>query len=353
MAAHQAPPPHEMAPPPAHARGFGAKSESRPSPPARPAPPPPPLTHRRPPSLLPRSAAAMIGQKTLHSFFSPAPAKKRGRSPEPGGDSEVSAAKKAKEGGDEASQALSAEQQERIRKNKEAARQLLAQRNVPPGFGESWRRQLAGEFSKPYFVELMAFVAEERKRHTVYPPPEQVFTWTQMCDIWDVKVVILGQDPYHGPKQAHGLCFSVQKPVPPPPSLENIYKELSEDIEGFTHPGHGDLTGWAKQGVLLLNAVLTVRAHQATSHKERGWEQFTDVVVSWLNKNLQGLVFMLWGAYAQRKGSSIDRKRHHVLQTVHPSPLSANRGFFGCRHFSKTNEFLKKSGKKPIDWKAL
>ncbi|RLV99802.1 hypothetical protein DV515_00009378 [Chloebia gouldiae] len=288
----------------------------------------------------------MIGQRTLHSFFSPAPAKKRGRSPEPGGDSEMSAAKKAKEAGDKASPgALSAEQQERIRKNKEAARQLLAERNVPPGFGDSWRRQLAGEFSKPYFMELMTFVAEERKRYTVYPPPEQVFTWTQMCDIWDVsraavwgslscsgefktlkvKVVILGQDPYHGPKQAHGLCFSVQKPVPPPPSLENIYRELSEDIEGFTHPGHGDLTGWAKQ----------------------------DVVVSWLNKNLHGLVFMLWGAYAQRKGSSIDRKRHHVLQTVHPSPLSVNRGFFGCRHFSKTNEFLKKSGKKPIDWKAL
>ncbi|OWK61183.1 Uracil-DNA glycosylase [Lonchura striata] len=219
----------------------------------------------------------MIGQRTLHSFFSPAPAKKRGRSPEPGGESEVSAAKKAKEAGDQASQgALSAEQQERIRRNKEAARQLLAERNVPPGFGDSWRRQLAGEFSKPYFMELMAFVAEERKRYTVYPPPEQVFTWTQMCDIWD-----------------------------------------------------------------------------ATSHKERGWEQFTDVVVSWLNKNLHGLVFMLWGAYAQRKGSSIDRKRHHVLQTVHPSPLSVNRGFFGCRHFSKTNEFLKKSGKKPIDWKAL
>ncbi|NWV17028.1 UNG glycosylase, partial [Origma solitaria] len=324
----------------------------------------------------------MIGQRTLHSFFSPAPAKKRGRSPEPGGDSEVasvSAAKKAKEAGNEVGQVLSAEQRERIRKNKEAAQQLLAQRNVPPGFGESWQRQLSGEFSKPYFVEvssilrsppsgrcgpaapaepplppqLMKFVAEERKRYTVYPPPEQVFTWTQMCDIWDVKVVILGQDPYHGPKQAHGLCFSVQKPVPPPPSLENIYKELSEDIEGFTHPGHGDLTGWAKQGVLLLNAVLTVRAHQATSHKERGWEQFTDVVVSWLNKNLHGVVFMLWGAYAQRKGSSIDRKRHHVLQTVHPSPLSVNRGFFGCRHFSKTNEFLKKSGKKPIDWKAL
>ncbi|KAM9371537.1 uracil-DNA glycosylase isoform 1-T1 [Phaethornis superciliosus] len=272
---------------------------------------------------------------------------------------QLSAAKKAKAAGGEAGAAspLSSEQLERMRQNKEAALQRLAERNVPRGVGESWGRQLAGEFSKPYFIKLMGFVAEERKRYTVYPPPEQVFTWTQMCDIRDVyfqvKVVILGQDPYHGPNQAHGLCFSVQKPVPPPPSLENIYKELSTDIEDFTHPGHGDLTGWAKQGVLLLNSVLTVRAHQATSHKERGWEQFTDVVVSWLNKNLHGVVFMLWGAYAQKKGSSIDRKRHHVLQTVHPSPLSVNRGFFGCRHFSKTNELLKKSGKKPIDWRAL
>uniref|UniRef100_A0A8V5GS54 Uracil-DNA glycosylase n=2 Tax=Melopsittacus undulatus TaxID=13146 RepID=A0A8V5GS54_MELUD len=301
------------------------------------------------------TGAAMIGQRTLHCFFSAAPAKRRSRSPEPGGDAEVSAAKKAKVAGDGSggSFLLSPEQLERIRRNKEAARQRLAERNVPPGFGESWRRQLAAEFSKPYFVQLMEFVAKERERYTVYPPPEQVFTWTQMCDIRDVKVVILGQDPYHGPNQAHGLCFSVQKPVPPPPSLENIYKELSTDIEDFTHPGHGDLTGWAKQGVLLLNAVLTVRAHQATSHKERGWEQFTDVVVSWLNKNLHGVVFMLWGAYAQKKGSSIDRKRHHVLQTVHPSPLSVNRGFFGCRHFSKTNELLKKAGKKPIDWRAL
>lgn len=139
-----------------------------------------------------------------------------------------------------------------------------------------------------------------------------------MCDIRDVKVVILGQDPYHGPNQAHGLCFSVQRPVPPPPSLENIYKELSTDVDGFVHPGHGDLSGWAKQGVLLLNAVLTVRAHQANSHKERGWEQFTDAVVSWLNQNAHGLVFLLWGSYAQKKGSAIDRKRHHVLQTAHP-----------------------------------
>lgn len=199
----------------------------------------------------------------------------------------------------------------------------------------------------------MGFVAEERKHHKVYPPPEQVFTWTQMCDIRDVKVVILGQDPYHGPNQAHGLCFSVQRPVPPPPSLENIFKELSTDIDGFVHPGHGDLSGWARQGVLLLNAVLTVRAHQANSHKERGWEQFTDAVVSWLNQNLSGLVFLLWGSYAQKKGSAIDRKRHHVLQTAHPSPLSVYRGFFGCRHFSKANELLQRSGKKPINWKEL
>ncbi|XP_013918577.1 PREDICTED: uracil-DNA glycosylase [Thamnophis sirtalis] len=251
---------------------------------------------------------------------------------------------------------LSPELVERIRKNKEAALQKLAARtasSIPAELGQSWRVSLAGEFAKPYFAQLMTFVAEERKRCTVYPPQHQVFTWTQLCDIRDVKVVILGQDPYHGPNQAHGLCFSVQRPVPPPPSLENIYKELAADIEGFSHPGHGDLTGWAKQGVLLLNAVLTVRAHQANSHRERGWEPFTDAVVSWLNENLDGLVFMLWGAYAQKKGSSIDRKRHHVLQTAHPSPLSVHRGFFGCKHFSKTNELLKKSGKQLIDWKAL
>ncbi|XP_067862160.1 uncharacterized protein [Heptranchias perlo] len=248
---------------------------------------------------------------------------------------------------------LSPEQLSRIERNKQAALLRLATRNVPEGFGESWRKELMMEFAKPYFIKLMGFVALERKRCTVYPPPHQVFMWTETCNICDVKVVILGQDPYHGPNQAHGLCFSVKRPVPPPPSLENMYKELQSDIEGFEHPGHGDLTGWAKQGVLLLNAVLTVRAHQANSHKERGWEDFTDAVVSWLNNNRDGVVFMLWGAYAQRKGSAIDRTRHHVLQAVHPSPLSAHRGFFGCKHFSRTNEFLKKSGKAPINWKLL
>nr|XP_020025570.1 uracil-DNA glycosylase [Castor canadensis] len=270
---------------------------------------------------------------------------------------QASPAKKSCAGQDEPgtppSSPLSPEQLVRIQRNKAAALLRLAARNVPVGFGESWKKQLSGEFGKPYFIKLMGFVAEERKHYTVYPPPHQVFTWTQMCDIRDVKVVVLGQDPYHGPSQAHGLCFSVQRPVPPPPSLENIYKELSTDVDGFAHPGHGDLSGWAKQGVLLLNAVLTVRAHQANSHKERGWEQFTDAVVSWLNQNLNGLVFLLWGSYAQKKGSAIDRKRHHVLQTAHPSPLSVYRGFFGCRHFSKANELLQKSGKKPINWKEL
>ncbi|XP_042579370.1 uracil-DNA glycosylase-like [Cyprinus carpio] len=202
-------------------------------------------------------------------------------------------------------------------------------------------------------VSKKGFMLERLDMHTLFAG---IMNESKVLRVWNnmrVKVVILGQDPYHGPNQAHGLCFSVQRPVSPPPSLVNIFKELASDIEGFEHPGHGDLTGWAKQGVLLLNAVLTVRAHQANSHKDKGWETFTDAVIHWLSTNMQGLVFILWGSYAQKKGAAIDKKRHHVLQTVHPSPLSAHRGFFGCKHFSKTNELLKKSGKKPIDWRAL
>ncbi|XP_026111160.1 uracil-DNA glycosylase isoform X1 [Carassius auratus] len=287
----------------------------------------------------------MIGQKSITSFFSPM-SKKRDldeivRCPEDAGDH----GKKRK---------LSPEQLQRISRKKAAALERLAGKQaLPSGFGESWEAALSAELGKPYFRSLMSFVAEERQKHTIYPPPDEVFTWTQECDIKDVKVVILGQDPYHGASQAHGLCFSVQRPVPPPPSLVNIFKELASDIEGFEHPGHGDLSGWAKQGVLLLNAVLTVRAHQANSHKDKGWETFTDAVIHWLSTHTQDLVFILWGAYAQKKGAAIDKERHHVLQTVHPSPLSAHRGFFGCKHFSQTNQLLRKSGKKPIDWKAL
>ncbi|KAM9858882.1 uracil-DNA glycosylase [Aulostomus maculatus] len=299
----------------------------------------------------------MIGQKTINSFFSPVSTKRVSKSLNETED--ANAQKKLKPSAVEPQPSgppptpLSQEQLDRIARNKSAALEKMASAQIPPGFGESWRKGLSAEFGKPYFKQLMRFVAEERKRHVVYPPDEEVFTWTQMCDIRDVKVVILGQDPYHGPSQAHGLCFSVKRPVPPPPSLENMYKELVSDIEGFQHPGHGDLTGWARQGVLLLNAVLTVRAHSANSHKDKGWETFTDAVVQWLSNNQQGLVFMLWGAYAQKKGATINKKRHHVLQTVHPSPLSAHRGFLGCRHFSKANELLKRSGKSPVDWTDL
>nr|XP_006815476.1 PREDICTED: uracil-DNA glycosylase-like [Saccoglossus kowalevskii] len=203
-----------------------------------------------------------------------------------------------------------------------------------------------------WFVQLQSFVESERQKYTVYPPVEQVYTWTQCCDIRDVKVVILGQDPYHGPRQAHGLCFSVQEGIRPPPSLVNMYKELSSDIDGFQSPEHGYLKGWAKQGVLLLNAVLTVRAGVANSHKNKGWETFTDAVISWLNKNLDGVVFLLWGSYAHKKGAIIDKK-HHILKSVHPSPLSAHRGYLGCKHFSKANEILVKQDKSPINWKDL
>ncbi|XP_041370936.1 uracil-DNA glycosylase-like [Gigantopelta aegis] len=221
------------------------------------------------------------------------------------------------------------------------------------GVGPTWMRALKSEFEKPYFLKLSKFIQDERARHTVYPPPAQVFSWTKACDIQDVKVVILGQDPYHGPRQAHGLCFSVQQGIPPPPSLVNMYKELESDIEGFKHPGHGMLIGWARQGVLLLNACLTVQAGNANSHTGKGWETFTDAVITWLNKNLTGVVFLLWGAYAQKKGARIDKKRHLILKSVHPSPLSAHRGFLGCKHFSQCNKLLKEQHKKPIDWKNL
>uniref|UniRef100_A0A4W5M7U6 Uracil-DNA glycosylase n=1 Tax=Hucho hucho TaxID=62062 RepID=A0A4W5M7U6_9TELE len=301
----------------------------------------------------------MIGQKTINSFFSPISKKRASGEEHEREDAQehVGRVKKLKLSGNGTTESppspVCPELLARIAKNKQAALEKLCASNAPDEFGESWRKSLYAEFGKPYFRNLRSFVDGERKRNTVYPPPQHVFTWTQMCDIQDVKVVVLGQDPYHGPNQAHGLCFSVQRPIPPPPSLLNMYKELASDIEGFQHPGHGDLTGWAKQGVLLLNAVLTVRAHQANSHKDKGWETFTDAVVQWLSTNREGLVFMLWGAYAQKKGAAIDRKRHHVLSTVHPSPLSAHRGFFGCKHFSKTNELLEKSGKEPIDWRAL
>uniref|UniRef100_A0A0B7BAH3 Uracil-DNA glycosylase n=2 Tax=Arion vulgaris TaxID=1028688 RepID=A0A0B7BAH3_9EUPU len=219
--------------------------------------------------------------------------------------------------------------------------------------GPSWFTALEQEFSKEYFSQLSQFIAAERKNSTVYPPADQVFTWTTACALRSVKVVIIGQDPYHGPRQAHGLCFSVLPGVTSPPSLGNMFKELESDIAGFKIPNHGLLSGWAQQGVLLLNACLTVRSGQPNSHAGKGWEKLTDAVIQWLNSNLQGLVFLLWGAYAQKKGACINKKKHHVLTAVHPSPLSAHRGFLGCKHFSRCNELLIADGQVPIDWKHL
>ena len=214
---------------------------------------------------------------------------------------------------------------------------------------ESWRERLQSEFDAPYFAQLTDFVRHEYATTRVYPPGSQMFAAFDACPFDKVKVVILGQDPYHEPGQAHGLCFSVNDGVPFPPSLQNIFKEIHDDI-GTPVPMSGDLTRWANQGVLLLNATLTVRAHQAGSHQNKGWEQFTDAVIHRLAQERENLVFILWGSYAQRKGEFIDRSRHLVLQSPHPSPLSAHRGFFGNRHFSRTNEYLTAHGIEPILW---
>ena len=214
---------------------------------------------------------------------------------------------------------------------------------------QSWNSKLTDEFNKPYFKELTDFVREEYSKKTIYPPGGLIFNAFNMCPFDNVKAVIIGQDPYHGPQQAHGLCFSVREGVEIPPSLRNIYKEIENDL-GIKPLASGDLTRWAIQGVLLLNATLTVEAHRAGSHQGKGWERFTDSVISLLNIEKENLVFFLWGAYAQRKGEVIDRDRHLVLESVHPSPLSASRGFFGNNHFSRCNNYQKMAGREPINW---
>jgi uracil-DNA glycosylase len=213
----------------------------------------------------------------------------------------------------------------------------------------SWAEKLTAEFEKPYFSELVDFVKEEYNRHLVFPPGKLIFNAFEHCPFNQVKVVILGQDPYHGPGQAHGLCFSVPENVAFPPSLQNIFQEINSDLS-IPVPGSGNLERWADQGVFLLNATLTVRAHQAGSHQNKGWETFTDRVIHLLAENREHLVFMLWGSYAQQKGKFIDNSRHLVLESVHPSPLSAYRGFFGNRHFSKANDYLISHEISPIHW---
>ncbi len=218
-----------------------------------------------------------------------------------------------------------------------------------PQLEPEWLEVLQPEFNKPYFTELKSFLLDEKRTYKVFPPGNRIFAAFDHTPFSKVKVVILGQDPYHNDGQAHGLCFSVPDGVTIPPSLVNIYKELNSDL-GVPIPRSGNLEKWAKQGVLLLNATLTVRAYQAGSHQKRGWENFTDEVIRQLSARHSGLVFILWGSYAQAKESMIDTSKHYILKAVHPSPLSVYRGFFGCRHFSKTNELLAGAGKEPIEW---
>jgi len=215
----------------------------------------------------------------------------------------------------------------------------------------SWLQVLGDEFDKDYMLKLKQFLKTEKEAgYKIYPKGSDIFNAFWKTPFSDLEVVILGQDPYHGANQAHGLSFSVQKGITPPPSLKNIYKELKTDIAGFEIPATGDLTHWAEQGVLLLNATLTVRESNPASHQKKGWEEFTDTVIKTISDKKEGIVFILWGAYAQAKAALIDQTKHHIIKSPHPSPFSADRGFFGSKPFSKTNEILKKEGKKEIDW---
>lgn len=218
---------------------------------------------------------------------------------------------------------------------------------------ESWKAVLAGEFQQPYFQAIKTFLVQAKAdQKVIYPPGRLIFNAFNTTPFDQVKVVILGQDPYHGPKQAMGLSFSVPRGVPVPSSLQNIYKELADDIQGFQLPRHGDLTHWAEQGVFLLNAALTVEHKTANAHKDIGWHQFTDAVIRKLSAEREGLVFLLWGSFARKKKALIDPLKHHILESVHPSGLSAHRGFFGCKHFSQTNAYLEARGLAPIDWQV-
>jgi len=213
----------------------------------------------------------------------------------------------------------------------------------------SWKKRLSDEFDSPYFIQLIEFVKNEYQTQTIFPPGKEIFRAFDYCDFDDVKVVIIGQDPYHGAGQANGLCFSVRDGVRMPPSLLNIFKELHKDL-GKPMPASGDLERWATQGVLLLNATLTVRASSPGSHQNKGWESFTDAAIRKISNEKENVVYLLWGAYAQKKGEIIDRTKNLVLMSAHPSPFSADRGFFGCKHFSKANDYLKSKGLPEIDW---
>lgn len=221
--------------------------------------------------------------------------------------------------------------------------------SIRPQIDESWKIILKDEFQKEYFSTLKLFLIEEKKTHIIYPQSDAIFNAFNLCPFNALKVVIIGQDPYHGEGQAHGLSFSVPEGIKPPPSLKNIFKELNTDVN-FKIPTHGNLSRWAEQGVLLLNATLTVRKKQAGSHQKRGWENYTDSVIQKVSEEKEGIVFLLWGRFAQEKAKLIDENKHHILTAPHPSPFSAYSGFFGCKHFSKTNNLLKKQSTQPINW---
>lgn len=227
---------------------------------------------------------------------------------------------------------------------------MTALRNT---LNKTWLDIISVEFTQPYMTKLEHFLQQEKNaKHTIYPNETEIFNALNSTSFENIKVVILGQDPYHGPGQAHGLSFSVPKGIPIPPSLKNIYKEMEAEY-GTKMPPHGDLTGWAKQGVLLLNATLTVRKARPGSHQDKGWEDFTDAIIRAVNEKREHVVFLLWGSSAQKKGALIDRKKHLVLEAPHPSPLSAYRGFLGCGHFEKANDHLIKHGLKPIEWQNI
>ena len=226
----------------------------------------------------------------------------------------------------------------------------LEQEKRQANLGEAWYQALEAEFEKDYMLKLKNFLQEDAKQYQIYPPFSDTFNAFKYCPLEKLKVVVLGQDPYHGPNQAHGLCFSVQKGIKAPPSLVNIFKELKNDIDGFEIPNHGELTSWAQQGVFLLNTCLSVRAHQAASHFNQGWEIFTDKVIQTINEQKENVVFLLWGSPARKKANMIDSNKHLILEAPHPSPLSAHRGFFGSAHFSKANEYLASKGLEQINW---
>lgn len=221
--------------------------------------------------------------------------------------------------------------------------------DINPTIEHSWKQALSEEFNKEYFIQLKSFLVNEKKNHTIYPPGSEIFSAFNYTPFNSVKVVIIGQDPYHGPGQANGMCFSVKNGIRKPPSLQNIFKELKNDLD-YEIPENGNLEKWAKQGVLLLNATLTVRAHSAGSHQNKGWEYFTDATIKLLSGKKQKLVFILWGNYARAKKELIDINKHHIIESPHPSPFSADRGFFGSKPFSKSNEYLKNVGITEINW---